>query len=365
MKVVRWVGYVILVGAVVVLVLLLAARTTSALDPVVESSTMLKRLSTMSFDDSSINRRIMSAEAGLRSYLDRPILGWGPENFLIAWGRHYEFESGTREIFDQAHSKPIEELTTKGAVGLISYLLIWCAMGLAVFRSFRAEAGYQQLFVVIFGVTLIAYFVQNMFLFDTSTTVMLFCVLAAFTVAEEQWLNDARSAPSIRRSWLDLSGVADALRTPLRRTLLAAVAAVVAIASVFLFNFKPYSAAEDIALAKRAVSWEVKLELMNRGIESFPGLANYPRRELVDAAALTIKSLPEDEFRDVVDSVADEARRGLEAEPENWRLMVSLARFYQAASEIDESYADLALKYTNDAAQRAPAVLKMYTASGR
>ena len=37
MKVARWVGYVILVGAVAALVLLLAARTTSALDPIVDS----------------------------------------------------------------------------------------------------------------------------------------------------------------------------------------------------------------------------------------------------------------------------------------------------------------------------------------
>ena len=365
-----WVGYVILVGAVAALVFLLAARTTSLRwNPVVESSYMLKRLSTMSFDDSSINRRIQSAESGLRSYLDRPILGWGPENFLIAWGRHYDFKSGTREIFDQAHSKPIEELTTKGAVGLISYLLIWCAMALIVLRSFRAGSGFQQLFVAVFGVTLVAYFVQNLFLFDTPTTVMLFCVLAAFTVAEEQRLNadykNPRTAPSNRRRWMDLSGVVNALRTPLGATAIASIAAVVAVASLFLFNFKPYSAAEDIDLAKRAVSWEVKLELMNRGIESFPGLANYPRRELVDAAARSIKSLPEDEFREAVDRVSVAARRGLEAEPDNWRLMVSLARFYHAASEIDESYAEVSQEYVDDAAQRAPRVLKMYAASER
>ena len=369
MKVARWVGYVILVGAVAALVLLLAARTTSALDPVVESSYMLKRLSTMSFEDSSINRRIMSAEAGLRSYMDRPLLGWGPENFLIAWGRHYDFESGTREIFDQAHSKPIEELTTKGAVGLISYLLVWCAMALVVFRSFRAEAGYQQLFVAIFGVTLVAYFVQNLFLFDTPTTVMLFCVLAAFTVAEERRLStdrkDARAAPTRRSSRVDISRFVNALRTPLGGTALAVVAVVVTIASLFFFNLRPYSAAEDIALSKHAVSWDQRLDLLDQAIEGFPGLANYPRRELVDAAAASIKSLPDDEFRHVVDRVAAEARRGLEAEPDNWRLMISLARFYQAASEMDENYVEVAQEYANDASQRAPAVLKMYSASER
>ena len=119
-------------------------------------------------------------------------------------------------------------------------------------------------------------------------------------------------------------------------------------------------------MSKRAVSsGKLRLELFNQAIEGFPGLANYPRRELVDAAAASIKSLPDDEFRHVVDRVEAEARRGLEAEPDNWRLMISLARFYQAASEVDENYVEVAQEYANDAAQRAPAVLKMYSASER
>ena len=323
----------------------------------------------MSFDDSSINRRIRSTEAGLQSYLERPILGWGPENFIIAWGRHYEFQSGTREIFDQAHSKPIEELTTKGALGLTSYLLIWCVMAMVVFRSFRAEVGFQQFFVAVFGVTLVAYFVQNLFLFDTSTTVMLFCMLAAFTVAEEQRLNagnvDHRAEPPNWRRRVGLSGIVNALRTPLGATALAIGMAAVTVASLFLFNFKPYLAAEDIDLAKRNTNWKTKLELLDQAIEGFPGLANYPRRELVDAAAQSIKSLGKDEVGGIFDRVSEAAHNGLEAEPDNWRLMVSLARFYQAASDIDESYVEIAQEYVNHAAQRAPKVLRMYTASER
>ena len=368
-KAARWAGYAILVVAVGGLALLLAARTTSALDPVVESSTMLKRLSTMSLDDSSIKGRTLSAEAGYRAFIERPLLGWGPENYTVAWGKHYESESPPRELFDQAHSKPVEELTTKGAVGLISYLLVWCAMALVVLRSFRAESGFQQLFVAVFGVTVIAYFVQNLFLFDTPTTVMIFCVLTAFIVAEEQRLNaskkDTQAAPSNWRRRVDLSSVVNALRTPLGGTALATAAAVVTIASLILFNFKPYFAAEDIVLAKQDTRWEAKLELLDRAIGGFPGLANYPRRELVDAAARSIKSLPEEKFREAVDRVSVAARRGLEAEPDNWRLMVSLARFYQVASELDESYAEVVQEYVDDAAQRAPMIVKMYVTPGR
>ena len=96
MKVARWVGYVILVGAVAALVLLLAARTTSALDPVVESSYMLKRLSTMSFDDSSINRRILSVEAGLRSYPRQTGTRLGPRELPRSHGEDTTTSSPAR-----------------------------------------------------------------------------------------------------------------------------------------------------------------------------------------------------------------------------------------------------------------------------
>ncbi len=357
-KAARRAGYVILVGSVIALVFLIAARTTSALDPIVDSSAMIKRLSTMSLEDSSIRGRTVSVEAGYHAFLERPLLGWGPENYIVAWGRHYRSESPPNELFDQAHSKPIEELATKGALGLITYLLIWCAMALAILRSFRSETGYHQVFIAIFGATLFAYFVQNLFLFDTPTTAMLFCVLAAFTVAEERRLNAAADRPS-RRSRIDLSGFANALRTPLGGAALAVVIAIAVIASLFLFSFDPYSAAEDIAQAKNSASWDSSLELLDRSIEVFPGLANYPRRELVDTAARSVGALSEDEFRVVADRVELAAGEILEDEPENWRLMITLARFYEVASQLDPSYMQIAEEYVKDAAERAPMIIKL------
>ena len=118
-----------LVAAVMVAAgLFIVVRTTDALDPVVESSLMLERLSRVGLEDSSIKGRFVSAGAGLTAFRDRPLFGWGPENYLVAWGRYFDLDSGIRERFDQAHSKVIEELTTKGAVGALAYLGLWGSM---------------------------------------------------------------------------------------------------------------------------------------------------------------------------------------------------------------------------------------------
>ena len=81
------------------------------------------------------------------------------------------------ERFDQAHSKVFEELTTKGVLGLTTYLLIWLAMAAVLLASFRRRTGWHQVFIAVIGATAAAYFVQNLFLFDTTTTTLLFALL--------------------------------------------------------------------------------------------------------------------------------------------------------------------------------------------
>ena len=56
-------------------------RTTSILDPVVESNTMLARISSIGLGDASISGRVAGARAGFLAFAEKPILGWGPETF--------------------------------------------------------------------------------------------------------------------------------------------------------------------------------------------------------------------------------------------------------------------------------------------
>ena len=62
---------------------------------------------------------------GYRGFLDRPILGWGPENYIVPYGRFFNPETMTVETLDQAHNKIIEELTTKGILGVLTYMAFW------------------------------------------------------------------------------------------------------------------------------------------------------------------------------------------------------------------------------------------------
>ena len=345
----RIISYALVAAAIAVLALFAAVRTTDVLDPVVESNTMLARISSIGLGDASISGRLSGAQAGLLAYAEKPILGWGPENFLIAWGKHIDTEAAERDRFDQAHNKLVEELTTKGTLGFVSYMLVWAAMAWAMFISIRRRQGYEQLAVLIIAAAMLAYFVQNLFLFDTPVTIMQFALLTAFAVAQEYWSgerddNKAQSwTPKGLSGKFSLQPVSAALRTSWGAVCLMALVSVVVIVALYALNLRAYNAAADIVTfsvtSGSEFTWEERLAYAEESIRGFPGLANYSRRYVINGGIERLaSSLSDEEFSETValiESVGDDA---LEVEPDNWRIISLMVHLYQNASERDDVY---------------------------
>ena len=181
----RRLSFVVLgiVAAVVFFVVL--ARYVGPLDTVTSRNVTLERVANIGMDDPAIKGRVVSWGIGFDGFLARPVLGWGPESYTIVWGRFFESESGVLELLDQAHNKPLEELVTKGILGLLSYLLLWGIVFRALVIMVRAQDAREQLFTLFVGAALAAYFVQNLFLFDTATGSLQLALLLGFVVYQE------------------------------------------------------------------------------------------------------------------------------------------------------------------------------------
>ena len=372
----RWAAWAVLGSSLAAAVFVALLMTTSAFDPLKQSSTTLSRLSSISLDDSSAHGRLVAVQAGLRAVLDRPLLGWGPENFLVAWGRYFDIDSGVKERFDQAHSKVFEELTTKGALGLISYLLIWAALALVLVRSIRRREGFDQLFMVVVLAVAVGYFVQNLFLFDTTTTLMQFALLVALLISEERWLLDQRTGGSVAvsRPWSHaigtiarrvLSYVSNALHSALGLLILVIFVSVLT-GSLLLFTVRPLTAAQSVVQGVvPGTPLSRSVEALVRATDEFPGLANYSRIVLFSQYANAIRGMSEQEFAQAVEVVSAQGPAGLEAEPQNWRLRVLLAQFYQAASERQPTLLAVARDYIDEAIALAPRTREVTTVSER
>ena len=368
-----------MIAALAVVVLLFAAsRATTALDPLMQSSRMLSRLAIVGeAADRSLRGRITAIGAGVTAFADRPLLGWGPDNFLSAWGRHFDYEeSGIETRFDRAHSKIIEEMTTKGALGLAAYISIWAAMAWALIRSYRRRRGLNRAFIAIVGAAMVAYFTQNLFLFDNPASTLQFSLLAAFAASEEMQARardggakrgTGAKPPLAARLRLRLPFRPDAVpRSPAMRRLrsalgsayvqasLAAGAAALTLALVFAMNMRMYAAAVLVRQAEYQITWTEKADYYQDAIAAFPGLANYPRKLLAYDLSLRLADMSDADFARAVETVSAAGADGIADNPTDWLLEAGLASFYQRAATRDPTLIETAAAHVARSLELAP-----------
>ena len=371
-----------LIGVLIaVAVLVVGARYWEGL---ADSNVLLRRFTAIGLDDASVKGRIASLSTGLQGFVAKPILGWGPENYFVVFGRYFEEDPDVPETFDQAHNKLVEEMTTKGLLGLFSYVSIWVLMFWIVARRARRRDA-QQLFLLFMGAALTGYFVQNLFLFDTPGTVLQFILLVAFAASLETTLEAGavEDTPERRRS--DEQAAADDDGTPGwgRRLLggvwaswsqspvservgaigrakvftpgvvpsyvlvpLAVAVMSLAAGSAWYFNYRPYEAARAVVkTAEPGISWHERYDLFDESIGRFPQLANYPRLILFNQLINNWDSLPESVARRGLEIVQREGEETTRTEPEMWLGYVALAFFYQKAASLDPIYDETARSY--------------------
>ena len=316
-------------------------------------------------NDTSLKGRLASVSFGLRGFAEKPLLGWGPENYVVAWGRHYDAEEVgdyRGPPFDQAHNKPIEELTTKGAVGLASYLTLWVLMLWIVSSRVRRLGADREVLTLVVGAAMVGYFAQNLFLFDTPTTVLQFMVLMGFAVSLDTTYDGTRKT-SAGVGWRERSAAAvlDRLRVrDLNPAVGWACAAVLAVAvgmAVYMGNVRVYQAAVEAnsAVVRQGPTWSQRLDHFERSIDRFPPLANYTRQYMVTSLNSGWDALSNTgvvaRAMDIVDRAAAEIES---SEPEWWEVYVNLALVYQNAASLDPSYSEVARVYAETAEKLAP-----------
>lgn len=82
--------------------------------------------------------RFLQWRAAVEGFADHPIVGYGPENFHLAWSAHFQpalYGKITEERIDRAHNAVLEVLTTTGLIGILSFLTMWGALFYAVWRA--------------------------------------------------------------------------------------------------------------------------------------------------------------------------------------------------------------------------------------
>ncbi len=168
----------------------------------VQNQPTLARLTTISY--AAAAPRLLAWKAGALGVMDRPLLGWGPENYKSAFDLHFPpelFTAAVSEVwYDRAHNMIVETGTTTGLLGLaacsVFYGLVFAALLGMWFGGRNAMQG-----IVVAGL-LLAYLIQNQFSFDTINTNGVVYLVLAYVAWLCGYERPAQESPPERQSAL-------------------------------------------------------------------------------------------------------------------------------------------------------------------
>lgn len=142
--------------------LLYSARSTAF----VQKYSVLSRIVTF---NTTIDTRFIAWQIAWQGFLQRPITGWGFDDFHILFNLHYNPMSLRFSYyetwFDRAHNEVLDVLSMTGLLGFITYASIWITIVVATYRAYR-KGWIDEPVAAIFVGLMVAYFVQNLSVFD-------------------------------------------------------------------------------------------------------------------------------------------------------------------------------------------------------
>lgn len=130
--------------------------------------------------ESTPGARLMIWGIAFEALKERPLLGWGAENFIIPYARHYNPSMfGNEPWFDRVHNMFFEWFVAGGIIGGLLYLSLFASLYMLLRHGWR-----QKIFsaeeVALFCGLVAAYMIQNAFVFDTVVSYLLFFGLGAY-----------------------------------------------------------------------------------------------------------------------------------------------------------------------------------------
>lgn len=184
----------VIIGLVILVGIIFAARNA----PLIKNDKYLYRLTTMSFSDATIASRFTIWNISWHGFLERPLLGWGPENYIAVFSKYYHPSMWNQEPwFDRSHDIIFDWLINAGILGLLSYLSIFFFALRDLHKNYKTGKIILWEYMLVAGLFM-AYFIQNLFVFDEIATYIPFFALLAWiynvSTQESRQKNEGRGA---------------------------------------------------------------------------------------------------------------------------------------------------------------------------
>jgi len=260
--------------------------------PLLKKSLPIARITHISLGagaDNSVQSRFIVWRMALKGWQQRPILGWGPENFHLAFNANLDPEIFNRpgEVwYDRAHNKIFDVAIASGGLGLLSYLAIFLCLTFLLMRHWlkTGRRGWLEPLLLVF---FLAYFFQNLFVFDTLATYLMFFLILGFVHVYTLRQPSLSAEPT-----LDPKPISDFWAR--KNNPIVAILVVVMIIVVIKANIKPAVANHNLALA----FFDTKPQELMKHFETAMFMRTYAqaeaRKEFVQKLLQEIQQLKQD-----------------------------------------------------------------------
>lgn len=121
--------------------------------------------------------RQLNIEMAIEGFKERPILGWGQENYAAVFDKYYDPRMYAQEQwFDRTHNIIFDWLIAGGIFGLLGYLALHVFALLSIWRSGAFQPYERAILSGLFA----GYFFYLLFTFDNLTSYILFVGILAY-----------------------------------------------------------------------------------------------------------------------------------------------------------------------------------------
>ena len=313
--------------------------------PFVKSNPILARLTSFSLKERTITSRFSIYKMSWEGFKERPILGWGPDNYGIVFSKYFRPELWRQEPwFDRSHNIVFDWLINAGILGALSYFSIF-AVSIYLFWNYYRKRNLPLENTLLIITFLLVYLAQNFFVFDQIATYISFFALLAyinsFSVAEA-----ATGEISSRRDVSNWPIVVGLLAVPL-------------VLVIYFVNVKPLRANLSLlgALATQGQNIPLAFEKFDKAL-SYNTLGNQEIREQLIRFAISAGGVSElnPDFRDkMLRKAIEEAQKSVLENALDPRAYLFLGTIYNKVG-----LSDLALEVFKKASDLSPQKQQIY-----
>ena len=147
----------------------------------------VRRVASISLSDGTVSSRLFVWSHITEEAIKHPFSGYGSEHITQLFDKVYDPSKIVEQWFDRSHNAFLDYFVQYGIFGLALYLAFIVAFVVYALRIYRREDFSIMNYGFIFLLLILTYVVQNLFVFDTPSSLWLLYALFALLIV---WISD-------------------------------------------------------------------------------------------------------------------------------------------------------------------------------